>query len=84
MKPTKPSANEKRLAKLLWEAYAVCSEAETVQTWDEFYAAFLAKRGVLAVCAATVPEGQRQALIGWQHPKYVLGHLRSIAKGHIQ
>ena len=52
----KVSQNEKRLAKLLREAYAACSEAEAVQSWDASYAAFLAKRGVLAVCAATVPQ----------------------------
>ena len=47
----KATANERRLAKLLREA-----EMSDLATWEAF-AAFLAKRGVLAVCAATVPDG---------------------------
>ena len=45
MKP-KVSANEKRLAKLLRDAYATCY---AVETWHGFYAAFLANRGVRVI-----------------------------------
>ena len=57
MKP-KASANERRLAKLLREAdEELCSfVALTERDCEMACAAFLAKRGVLAVCAATVPE----------------------------
>jgi hypothetical protein len=50
----KMSANQRRLAKLLLEG------VEDAQEWMDppvayLLAAFLARRGVLAVCAATVP-----------------------------
>ena len=49
----KPSANEKRLAKLLREMDG--GDETPPNAWYTSSAAFLARRGVLAVCAKTVP-----------------------------
>lgn len=69
MKPTKLSANEQRLAELLrdWgsDGYSVPDPDTDAWVPDRLYgdqrikeiAAFLARRGVLAVSAATVPYG---------------------------
>jgi len=64
VKPKKPGANERRLAKLLREMgeYAVTLPGDdyegrwTHREMNALLAAFLARRGVLAVCAATVPD----------------------------
>ena len=62
----KPSANERRLAKLLREAQKQNNGTR------ENLAAFLAKRGVLAVCAATVPNDDAYQLYLPGTPKYAL------------
>ena len=84
MTPTKPSANEKRLAKLLWE-YADVADFRNGD--DTVLAAFLARRGVLAVSAQTVPDGSVShrdgilVLLPWElHPALRLS-LRRLARG---
>ena len=69
----KPSANERRLAKLLREAIR---NLPREGTWADHFAAFLAKKGVLAVCAKTVPSYPA----GWLH-SYFLKWLRRFARG---
>jgi hypothetical protein len=69
----KMSANQRRLAKLIRE----WDESNTLQIgWDGF-AAFLSKRGVLAVSAQTVPSDEF-----WPDPTVeVCRHLRRLARG---
>jgi len=52
----KLSVNERRLAELLAQACGDDASSETAPTWYYEQAAFLARRGVLAVNAKTVPE----------------------------
>ena len=78
MKPTKPSANERALAKLLREMDYSCDG----DTWSR--AALLARRGVLAVNDKTVPDseepkGHRPGCMGWGHHLRV--YLRRLARG---
>lgn len=51
----KPSANERRLAKLLRDINAAC-DFQDADEHLEVYAANLARRGVLAVNKVTVPD----------------------------
>ena len=85
MKPTKPSANERRLAKLLNEADERCI-AHEIQFADQYeaVAGMLAHWGVLAVCAAPVPDadeprGHRPGCLGWGHRLRL--YLRRLARG---
>ena len=70
----KPSANERRLAKMLREAIR---NLPREGAWADHFAAFLAKKGVLAVSAATVPDcGLIQS-----RPGQMLAYLRRLARG---
>jgi hypothetical protein len=76
MTPTKPSANEKRLAKLLREM----DYKSPLDTWSR--AAFLARRGVLAVCAATLTDDDARRVSGYYHPEaHLRPALRRLARG---
>jgi hypothetical protein len=81
---TRPSANARRLAKLLREAREAwfrASGPERTPGEDAFIAAFLAKRGGLAVCKATVPDHELARLSSYYNlePKRAL--LRRLARG---
>ena len=83
MKP-KISANERRLAKLLLVSRRSLLEAEEALEYlpglkpYEEAAAYLAKRGVLAVCAETVPD---EAASVWQTGVLMRNNLRRLARG---
>ena len=75
----KPSANERRLAKLLREAEQAFVDDNSPLFYEEFAAAFLARHGVLAVCAKTVPP--RDWPDGVVGMVTLRGFLRRLARG---
>jgi len=76
--PTKPSANERQLAKLLREIYAEQYDGTGNVRSLRADAASLARRGVLAVSAKTVPRDFTDADIG---PLHFADFLRRLAWG---
>jgi len=80
---TKPSANERRLAKLLRELYDEWLRTDTSLEFHEWAASPLTRRSVLAVCAKTVPHdavARVQSAIGDSRCRYILGNLARGAK----
>ena len=74
MTPAKPSANERVLAKLLDAASPTLRD----YGYSPPIAAFLARRGVLAVCAKTVPDDPDVDL--WTVQQF-RAYLRGLARG---
>jgi hypothetical protein len=87
---TKPNLNERRLAKLLREHSPLLSSSQwigcscgwvgTVGAHTDHVASALPHRGVLAVCAATVPRDARDGITAC-YPVTVLDYLRRLARG---
>ena len=73
------TANERRLAKLLREADALMFDYIDAED-AKIIAAYLAKRGVLAVCAKTVTTDD-EASLALMYPRYVRPTLRRLARG---
>ena len=78
MKPKAIGQNEKRLAKLLGEAFE--AERFSPRILNDF-AAFLARRGVLAVSAQTVAGSGAALCLASYDEQRLRVHLRAMARG---
>ena len=79
MKPDrKPTINERRLAKLLREMDG--GDETPPNAWYQSSAAYLAKRGVLAVSKATVTLADATRLVA-MYPDAFRAVLRNLARG---
>lgn len=77
----KPSANERRLAKLLREE-ANRNDADYDEGGAEQIAAYLAKRGVLAVSVKTITNDDARRISYYYHPEaHLRPELRRLARG---